>query len=281
MWFTLALAAAASAVHLRQRWVAPSTLTGGSAVGLGFGLLGSLCMVFAGLLAALRRVPSWWWVGSRQWWLKGHIWLGLLSGVLILFHGNFRLGGPLEQALWLVLVLVLASGVFGLILQHVLPRLLTLRVPNEIPYEQIPHECLLLRRKADALVDALCGPEVPEGGAAAGKGDPKAAPAARAALRQAYETVIRPFLDPRFSAASPLARPAPAEAVFGGLRAAPGLASAAKDVEQLERFCADRRQMGEQERLHHWLHVWLLAHVPLSALLLGLGIAHVVTALYY
>src|SRR5262249_27609953 len=93
-----------------------------SVTGMAFGIAGSACMVFAGLLAGLRRVPSWWWIGSRQWWLKGHIWLGLLSGVLILFHSTFRLGGPLEAALWVVLILVIASGVFGLALQHVLPH---------------------------------------------------------------------------------------------------------------------------------------------------------------
>ena len=265
---------------LGSRWAGPSGPTASGGVGLWFGLLGSACMIFAGLLPALRRVPSWWWVGSRQAWLKGHLWLGLLSGLFIAFHSGFRLGGPLEAALWVVLLLVIGSGVLGLVLQHVIPRLLTARVPGEVPYEQIPRTCLLLRRKADALVDALCGPTA-AGDVATGKGDPRVDPAGRSALRQAHEAVIRTFLGPRYVRASPLARPAQAAAVFGSLRAAPGLSAVADEVGRLERFCADRREMGEQERWHHWLHLWLLGHVPLSALLLGLGVAHVVTALYY
>jgi len=37
----------------------------------------------------------------------------------------------------------------------------------------------------------------------------------------------------------------------------------------------------EQERIHRWLHIWLLLHIPLSVALLVLGVLHIVTALYY
>ena len=39
--------------------------------------------------------------------------------------------------------------------------------------------------------------------------------------------------------------------------------------------------VAEQERLYRVLHVWLLWHIPLSAALLILGVAHAVAALYY
>jgi hypothetical protein len=264
---------------LGRRWAIPGGPTAASVAGLWYGILAAACMVFAGLLAALRHLPSWWWLGSRQWWLKGHIWLGLLSVIVVLFHSTFRLGGLLEQALWLVLILLIASGVFGLALQHVVPRLLTLRVPGEVPYEQIPHECLLLRGKADNLVDALCGPEDVDAADAPQKADASVDPLSRKALRNTYEALVRPFLGPEYRSDSPLARAAQAEVVFRGLRSLPGLAG--EPVAQLERFCRDRREMGEQERLHHWLHLWLLAHIPLSVLLLALGVVHVVTAVFY
>ena len=50
--------------------------------GLWFGSAGSLLMIYAGLLAAHRKVPSWWFLGARKTWLRGHVWLGLLSVVL-------------------------------------------------------------------------------------------------------------------------------------------------------------------------------------------------------
>jgi len=266
-------------LFLGRRWAIPGGPTAAGVAGMWYGILGAACMLFAGLLAGLRHLPAWWWLGSRQWWLKGHIWLGLLSVVLVLFHSTFRVGGLLEQALWLVLILLIASGVFGLVLQHVVPRLLTVRVPGEVPYEQIPHECLLLRGKADNLVDALCGPGDADAAEAPQKADPNVDPASREALRNTYEALVRPFLGPEYRPDSPLARAAQADAVFRGLRSLPGLAG--EPLAQLERFCRDRGEMGEQERLHHWLHLWLLAHVPLSVLLLALGVAHVVTAVFY
>jgi hypothetical protein len=270
-WF-LATAAVGVALTAAYVWLdrqAPDGLTGGSPVGLWYGVGGSALMVFAGLLSALRRVPSWWWLGSRQAWLRGHIWLGLLSGVVIACHSGFRWGGPLEVVLWVVLLALLASGVLGLLAQHFLPRLLTAHVPSEAPFEQIPHLCLMMRKKADGIVDKLCG-EAP-GAKDEGAG----------ALRRFYEEEVRPFLAPEFRRASPLADPIRADAAFARVRALPALAGAGEQLATLAALCDERRQLGEQERVHYWLHAWLLVHVPLSGALLMLGAAHAVLSLYY
>ena len=42
----------------------------------------------------------------------------------------------------------------------------------------------------------------------------------------------------------------------------------------------ERRLLLEQERIYHWLHGWLLLHIPLSAALLVLGLAHVFMSLF-
>jgi hypothetical protein len=269
-WFaaTAVLALAAVGLYAWVSWATPGSLTGGSLVGMWYGLAGAALMVYAGLLSLLRRVPSWWWVGSRKLWLKGHIWLGLLSGVLILCHSGFRWGGPLERVLWVVVVLTLATGVAGLLLQQVLPHLLTTRIAAEAPYEQIPHLCAVLRRKADALVDRV-------------KADAKLSEEQKARLDEFYTGEVRPFLAPRFARSSPLAHPLQAETVFSRARAAPGMPAVKETLAELAAFCEERRQLGEQERLHLWLHGWLLAHVPLSVILLVLGLAHAVMSLYY
>jgi hypothetical protein len=266
---TTALGVGLTALYLWLAHRAPDGLTGGSPVGLWYGALGAGLMVFAGLLSALRHVPSWSWLGSRKAWLRGHIWLGLLSGVVILCHSGFRWGGPLETALWVVLGAVLVSGVLGLLAQHFLPRVITARVSAEAPFEQIPHLCRMMRKKADALVDGLCPPPP---GAAGGGRDP---------LRSFYEDVARPFLGPDYRPSSPLASPLSAEALFARVRSLPALAGAGEQLATLAALCEERRQLGEQERLHHWLHAWLLVHVPLSGALLVLGLAHAVMSLYY
>lgn len=79
-----------------------------------YGILGAVLLVLIGLLSALRHVPTWWWLGPRKVWLKGHIWLSLPAVVLVLCHTGFRWGGMLERLLWIVFALTVATGVFGL-----------------------------------------------------------------------------------------------------------------------------------------------------------------------
>ena len=52
-------------------------------------------------------------------------------------------------------------------------------------------------------------------------------------------------------------------------------------LEDLENICEEERQLNRQEQLHHWLHWWLLVHVPVSFALLLLGAVHAVMALFY
>jgi hypothetical protein len=283
-WFlvTALVGVAAVAAYETFALMAPAPLTGGSSVGLWYGTIGSALMVYAGLLSALRKVPSWWWIGSRKFWLKGHIWLGLLSAVFLLCHSGYRWGGPLEFLLWLTVIGVLATGVFGLLLQQVLPRLLTTRVPCEGPYEQIPHLCQVMRRKADALVDSVCGPHEAQGlDIENTRAAVRLAEDGRAQLRAFYERDVRTFLAPRAPRSSPLRNPLQTEARFAKLRNLAGMGEIKEQLGQLATLCEERRLLAEQERIHLWLHAWLLVHVPLSVALLVLGVAHVATALYY
>lgn len=127
---------------------------GGSVAGLIFGTLALAAMIFAGLLAVRKKFPGLR-LGSAQFWLRGHIWLGLLSVPLVFFHSGFRFGGTLERGLMVVFLIVIASGVYGLALQQVLPRILKVRVPLETFPQQIPMLCQKFQDDAAKLVDSL------------------------------------------------------------------------------------------------------------------------------
>ena len=58
--------------------------------------------------------------------------------------------------MWL-LVLVVGSGVLGLVLQNILPRLMLEQVPAETIHAQIGHILEQYRDEAQRLVDVTCG----------------------------------------------------------------------------------------------------------------------------
>src|SRR6185436_21148519 len=111
---------------------------GGSPLGLIFGGVSAAIFVFAALLGLRRKRPTLK-VGRLQTWLKGHIWLSLLTVLLIALHCGFSTGGPMTQWLLIVYSIVMLSGIYGLGLQHFLPRWMKERVPLETIFEQIPH----------------------------------------------------------------------------------------------------------------------------------------------
>jgi hypothetical protein len=296
----LAISTAIYVPYVRSALNGPS---GGSVVGLTFGIVGSILMVFAGVLGARRKVPMWR-LGRATFWMRGHIWLGLLSYPLILFHGGFGLGGPLTLLLMVLFTIVIVSGILGVLLQQVMPRLLLTRVPLETVYEQIDSIVSQLRTESDELVAAACGAigvevalaEQVERRAGGGLGDrggglqPRSTPRAHPTplppmpesgiLRETYLREIRPFLDPSGPSNGILGNPGRAQTLFRDLRTAlPTLLH--PTVGELEATCEERRQLRDQKRLHHWLHGWLLVHVPLSLALLLLGAAHAIIALRY
>ncbi len=154
---SLAILAASAVVYVFYALGAPQGPRGGSAIGLTFGVVGFAFMIFAALLGARKRVPTWR-VGRAQAWMRGHLWLGFLALPIILFHGGFHFGGTLTRVLMWLLMITVFSGVFGAVLQHYIPRVMTSEVPLETIYDEIGHVRSLLREEADRAVESVCGP---------------------------------------------------------------------------------------------------------------------------
>ena len=274
----------ATAIYVVYAAASPAGPSGGSAIGLMFGIAGSLCMIFAGLLAARKKVPVWR-LGRAQTWMRGHLWLGLLSLPLILFHGGFRFGGPLTSVLMVLLIVVVLSGVFGAALQHYMPRVMTTRIPMETIFEQIDRVRAQLLSEADQMVEAACGPLNSQDASPASRLSTGVATATIATtdtlpLGTFYSRDLRPFLQQARGQNPALSNRVKATGIFEGLRTL--LPSALHDiVKNLEDICEEERQLRRQIRYHHWLHGWLLLHVPLSLALLLLGCAHAIMALRY
>ena len=313
---SLAILALSAFVYVLYAFEAPQGPRGGSAIGLAFGIIGFAFMIFAALLGARKRVPTWR-IGRTQAWMRGHLWLGFLALPMILFHGGFHLGGTLTRVLMWLLIITVLSGVFGAALQHYIPRVMTTDVPLETIYDEIGRVRTLLREEADRAIESLCGnlglsknssgeaqraggftalrtiaaSAVPLRTSAAVSAGASAAVAAApeiillseeesAPLRRFYLNEMRPFLERPKQRGQRLTDAGKASSAFAGLRT---LLPAAAHVTlaDLEDICDEARQLTCQERLHHWLHGWLLLHIPLSLALILLGAIHAVMALRY
>jgi hypothetical protein len=131
---------------------------GGTPLGLAFGAISLAIFVFAALLSLRKKIPLWR-IGTVQRWLRAHIWLTFLTIPLIVLHSGFRLGGPMTTLLMVLYALVMASGIYGLVLQHLMPRLMKEQLPAEKVFEQIPHIraqlCVAAEEMRDSFKPAL------------------------------------------------------------------------------------------------------------------------------
>jgi hypothetical protein len=157
-------------IHLPQSLIQTPTehhTVGGTPLGLAFGAISLGIFVFAALLNLRKKIPLWR-VGTVQLWLRAHIWLTFLTIPLVILHSGFRLGGPMTTLLVVLYALVMGSGIYGLVLQHLMPRLMKERLPAETVFEQIPHIRAQLCVAAEKMRDSLKpAPPKPDAGAPA------------------------------------------------------------------------------------------------------------------
>src|SRR6195256_4048106 len=115
----------------------PQRSVGGTSLGLIFGTIALSIFIFAALLGVRKKLVLWR-VGTLQRWMRAHIWLTLLTIPLVILHSGFRLGGPMTTLLMALYLVVMVSGIYGLVLQHYVPTVMMERLPAESVYEQIP-----------------------------------------------------------------------------------------------------------------------------------------------
>ena len=280
---------------------------GGSPPGFTYGLLGGAIILFEMLLWPRKSLWRGWRLGRTKWWMTAHIWLGLLTLPLLLLHGGFHFNlatSSLAAVLMWLLVGVIGSGIFGLVVQNLVPRLMLEQLPAETITSQIGRVLDQYREDAERMVRATCGVTLTDGRGEAAREAPgfvavgivrqvgriqgKVVQAAFEAvfvpesepLLAFYREQVEPYLCARDGTGHPLGSARGTAALFqalkGHLRA-----EAHPVVDRLVDLCDQRRQFDLQIRLHSWLFTWLGIHVALSVALLVLMIVHVFLALKY
>lgn len=280
-------------------------LLGGSSLpGLVFGVVAAGLILFEMALWPRKRMRARRYLGRAQTWMRAHICLGLLTVPLVLLHSGFRLGSPLTTVLSLVFFVVIASGVWGLMMQHWLPAKMSNDVPLETIYNQIDNVGEQMSNEAKLLVMRLCGetsavmdeslassasflvlgaPSV-SSGSIAGRSLHSITSmndiAEGELLVNFYLEELDPYLTRGRRSRSPLSDAGYARRCFEQLRGR--LEPMAHPVvDRLAALCEERRQLDKQKAMHTWLHNWLLVHLPLSVALVILLALHIWVAMKY
>jgi hypothetical protein len=217
-------------------------------------------ILFLALYNARKKLPFLP-LGGSEAWLQLHLWIGYFSFVLFAIHLQFKApDGWFEIALAILYGIVMASGIFGLILSRQIPKRLT-TMGNEVLFERIPAHRRMVLDRAEAL-------------AVTSTGETQAA-----TLLDFYARNLRSFF---------AARPAFWRNLTGTDRS---LSRMLEQLDDLQRYTNAREKeilaelaelAREKHRLeYHYslqgiLKAWLFVHIPFTYSLLLFSLVHVI-----
>jgi len=164
--------------------------------------------------------------------------------------------------MWLY-ALVIGTGFLVITLQQFMPAIMRKSLPREFVFEQIPYlraqllkSAVLFRGPiAEALANGLDQDPSPK------------------ILCGFLDEECLPYLRAKPGTRSVLGDPVSAADIFRDLKVnvEPHWWSR---IEKMELWCEERRIMDTQTKYHHWLHGWLVVHIPASFALLFLTAWH-------
>lgn len=262
--------------HKRMRWLKLATLlclvaiiayalidvtprhNGGSWYGYTLGTIGAGLIVWLALLGIRKRKMTegkW----SLKAWTSAHVYLGLSLIVIATLHTGFQFGWNVHTLAYVLMMLVIVSGVYGIAVYATLPaRISTNR--REMTKAQMLDALAAIDRQLDSAAQPLARNE---------------ADLVIAALEQ------DPFaggLRARLSGRYPNCR---TEQALAMLEDRAGDADEQKVLSLLRKRKAQLDQIRRQLRYRAMLEIWLYVHVPVTIALLGALTAHIVSVFYY
>jgi len=250
---------------------------GGSPAGIAYGIFGTVAILVLLAFGVRKRWYRSTW-GTLDGWLQSHIYLGLLSALVIFFHSGFRFQDRVAVAAFVTLGVVVASGFVGASLYTSVPRRL-----SEVESDLTPAE---LSAQIQQLADGMAR--------IAGSRSQPFQEVCRGLLAESLPGRLagwRLMLTSR-GAGTKRAASGGSSGSGGGGGPAPWAVHLTRvppaEQEDLRQLLVLSRQRSEllerliaQQRYRNLLGAWLYLHVPLSIALLALVAAHLVAVFYY
>ena len=237
---------------------------GGSWYGYTLGTIGAGLIVWLALLGVRKRTMTrghW----SLKAWTSAHVYLGLSLAVIGTLHAGFQLGWNVHTLAWALMLLVIASGIWGITVYATLPAALSNNRDERTQAEML-EDVRAIDRQLHGAALAL---------------DPADAAAVQRSLDQ------DPFAGSLIARVTGRYRGCATRAAREQLQAqgqrATGLgADPLEKVDQLlARKAASLARLRRHLKLKALLEIWLYVHVPLTFALLAALSAHIVSVFFY
>jgi len=275
LWAALILVAACVAAYWIDDPQEPAN--GGTVLGYGLGTLGAAMIAWLTWFGMRkRRYKST--AGTLQGWLSAHVYFGVALFVVVLLHAGFQVGWNIHTLAFVLMTLVILSGLYGVAIYMKSPTRLSenrdgasrsellaqlddidrrsLRVAEKLPteYQEFVNSGIQRCELGSTLWQRL-----------------KNEDRSRITLPGSATTVSNPGQEAAMDWLAEQQSQAGAES-----------ATIIADLSALLRNKRKLlRQVGEDLRLQAGIEIWLYAHVPLSAALIVALLAHIITVFAY
>lgn len=263
-WLKIALALMFVAVLIYAFNDVQPRPNGGSAYGYILGTIGVGLILWLTALGVRKRTmtPGRW---SLKSWTSAHVYLGLSLIVIATLHTGFQFGWNVHTLAYVLMMLVIGSGIFGITAYATIPRALSANRGETTQVQMLDNLRLLDRQLHDAAQPLNQGQaeivrmsleDDPFGGGIIARLTghyPKCG--TRAALDAARHDASR--------------------------KAGPGNDPLDRVETLLERKLSALTRIREHLRLKALLEIWLQVHVPLTFALIAALVVHIVAVFYY
>jgi hypothetical protein len=237
---------------------------GGSWYGYFLGTIATLLILWLTMIGVRKRAMTrgrW----SLKAWTSAHVYLGLSLVVIATLHTGFQFGWNVHTLAYVLMMLVILSGVYGISVYATLPKRL-----GDSSAEFTRPQMLAAVDKLDRQIQLAA--------------QPLAVEETRILQRSLEDDPCRGGLFARLSGNYPRCRTAHAQnALSDRIEAAPdGQKQAIRAaVKLLERKGAVLGRIRQQMRIRALLEVWLYVHVPITFALLAALASHIVSVFFY
>lgn len=253
---------------------------GGTVLGYTLGVIGTLMIVWLTWFGIRKRRYSST-TGSVQGWLSAHVYLGVALVIIVLLHTGFQFGWNIHTLAFALMVLIVASGMFGVYVYMKYPARMSDN-RNGAPRSELIDELEDIDRRsarvasglgADFLEFVSSGIQRTQLGATLWQRLRKQ-DSSQILLRQDGET--RTVANVGQEAA--LDWLAEQQSISGDAETAAGIGELSALLRNKRRLL---KQLEEDLQLQAKLEIWLYAHVPLTIALLVALFAHILTVFLY